>query len=198
MKARTTGARWAVLAGVVILSGGCAALLPRADTITKSKWTSYQEAQAAFDRIIPHQTTVSELKALGFDPQSSPNTRSLTYLDVIQRFMPNQSITKEDLDRSVRECVEALEQCRAAELELSETRSRRLGNLLLDLTGFRRETRETGWQFKALLLIRDDVVVYKLAAGQPLIDRVEKRVRPLGPLQEIDWIFRWGFERTQL
>jgi hypothetical protein len=170
-------------------------LFPRTDSVTKSPWTTYQEAQVAFDRIVPQRTTASELKALGFDPDS-PNAKSLTYLDIMQRFMPNQSITKADLDPSVRACVEALEQCRAAEVELSEARSRRFGSLLLDVTGFTRQTHDTGWQFKALVLIRGGMVVYKLAGGQPLIDSVNKRTRPLGPLQEIDWIFRWGFDRT--
>ena len=185
--------RGVALAGVVILTSGCASLFPRSEAITKSPWKSYDEAQSAFDRIVPFQTTVSDLKTLGFDPGSSPNAKSLTYLEVIQRFMPNQSISKADLDPSVRECIEALAACRAAELDLTEARSRRFGNLLLDLLGFNRRTHETGWQFKAFLLIRDDVVVYKLAAGQPAIDRLDKRVRPLGPLQELDWIFRWGF-----
>jgi hypothetical protein len=190
---RRGGGVCAVLAGLAFLTSGCAGLFPRADSTTKSPWTTYQEAQAAFDRIIPHQTAVSELKALGFDPES-PNAKSLTYLDVIQRFMPNHSMTKGDLDPAVRKCVEALDQCRASELELIETRSRRFGGLFLDVTGFKRQTRETGWQFKALVLFRDSVVVYKLAAGQPLIDRSSERVRPLGPLQELEWIFRWGFD----
>jgi hypothetical protein len=173
------------------------AILPSSEAVTKSRLQTYEEAQAAFAQIIPFQTTVNDLKPLGFDPESSPNAKSLTYLEVIQRFMPNQAITKEDLDPAVRECVEARAGCRAAELELNEARSRRFGNLLLDLLGFKRQTRESGWQFKGFLLILDSKVVYKLAAGQPAIDRFEKRVRPLGPLQELDWIFRWGFEQVQ-
>lgn len=169
----------------VLLTSGCAALLPSSKATTKSQWKSYEEAKAAFDQITPSQTTTTNLKALGFDP-SSPNVKVLTYLDVIQRFLPNQSITKEDLDGAVRECIEARDGCRALELELNEVKGKRLGNVLLDIFGFRRKTHETGWRFKALLLIRDGLVVYKLSSGEPAVDRLEKKVKPLGPLQDLD------------
>jgi len=110
----------------------------------------------------------------------------LTYLDVIQRFIPNQSITKEDLAEAVRDCLEAKDGCRALELELDVVKGKRTGNVLLDIFGFVRKNRETGWRFKALLVLRDDLVVYKLSSGEPTVDRFEERVKPLGPLQELD------------
>ena len=61
----------------------------------------------AFDQIIPGQTTTDELECLGFDPFSNANVRILTYLDVIGRFLPNNSIQKTDLPVSVRDCLEA-------------------------------------------------------------------------------------------
>jgi len=169
----------------LFLTSGCAALLPSSQATTKSRWTNYWEARSTFDRIVPFQTTSTDLNALGFDP-SAPNVKLLTYLDVIQRFLPNQSIAKEDLDHAVRECIEAKDGCRALELELNEVKGKRLGSVLLDMFGFRRKTHETGWRFKALLLIRNDRVVYKLSSGEPAVDRMEKKVKPLGPLQDVD------------
>ncbi len=171
--------------GLVLLLSGCAAWLPSSQTTPKSPWKSYEEAKTAFDQIRPSQTRTSDLKALGFDP-SSPNVRVLTYLDVIQRFIPNQSITKEDLAEAVRDCLEAKDGCRALELELDVVKGKRTGNVLLDIFGFVRKNRETGWRFKALLVLRDDLVVYKLSSGEPTVDRFEERVKPLGPLQELD------------
>jgi hypothetical protein len=140
---------------------GCAFLLPRTQSTTKSKWGSYEEARAAFEQIVPNETRVEQLNAWGFDPTTNPNVKVLTYLDVVQRFMPNPSITKEDLDEAVRKCIDAREQSKS---------------------------HETGWQFSGLLLIRDGRVVYKLASGQPHVDRHERRVRPLGPLQEFEGV----------
>jgi hypothetical protein len=173
---------------LLFFTPGCAFLLPRSHTVTRSKWSSYAEASAAFDRIVPAQTTTNDLAHLGFHPAENANVRVLTYLDIIQRFMPNQSITKEDLDEAVRACIDAREDSQAWEIDLTDVKSRRYGNALLDVTGFVKKTHETGWQFKGLLLIRDGRVTYKLASGLPQVDRHDKKVRPLGPLQEFDGI----------
>ena len=171
---------------VALLTSGCAFLLPTSRTTTESKWRSFDEAKVAFDRIVPGVTSINELGALGFDPAANPNVRILTYLDVIQRFLPNQSITKDDLDPSVRAFIEHREEGQAWEVEVNNTKAKRYGNACLDVTGFVKKTHETGWQFKGLLLIREGRVVYKLASGQPNVDRYDKKVRPLGPLQELD------------
>lgn len=169
----------------VLLSSGCRTFLQSSHTSTKTSWTNYTQAQAAFDKVKPSQTKMADLKALGFDP-ASPNMKILTYVDVMQRFLPTPAITKADLDPNVRECIEARDGCQALELELDEIKGKHIGNIWLDVFGFRRVNHETGWCFKALLLIKNDVVVYKLSSGQPVVDRTEKTVKPLGPFQELD------------
>jgi hypothetical protein len=94
---------------LALLSSGCSFLLPTSQATAKSKWHSFREAEAAFERILPGATATSELAALGFDPSTNTNVRILTYLEIIQRFMPNQSITKEDLDPSVRSFIDSRE-----------------------------------------------------------------------------------------
>ena len=54
----------------------------------------------------------------------------------------------------------------------------------LDLLNFRRKTRETGWKFKALFVIVDDVVVDKLWSGDPYIVQERDTRNPLGPFQD--------------
>jgi hypothetical protein len=39
-------------------------------------------------------------------------------------------------------------------VDVNIAKSKRYGNVLLDLTGFVRKSHDTGWQFKGLLLIR--------------------------------------------
>jgi uncharacterized protein YceK len=178
--------RTVLIAPIALFASGCSTILPRTETLTKSRWNSYAEAQAAFERVVPNETGTNALAILGFDPHLDPNVHVLTYLDIIQRFMPNQSITKEDLDKSVRACIEARERSLALEVQLNEIRTKRLGNAILDILGFKRKTHETGWQFKGLLLINDGLVVYKLSSGEPEIDRYDTKVKPLGPFQELD------------
>ena len=123
---------------------------------------------------------------MGFDPHQTPNVKILTYLDIIQRFIPNASITLNDLQEDVRACIESKDCCHAYELDLEMTDSKRYGNLVLDMFGFNRKTKTTGWTFKALIIVKDDVVAYKLRSGEPNVDKLEKKTKPLGPLQEID------------
>ena len=153
-------------------------------------WENFDQAEAAFDKIIPHKTRVEDLKALGFCPHTTPNIKILNYLDIIQRFIPNSSITMKDLHPDVRSCIELKDGCMGYELDLDIIRKQRFGSLALDMTGFKKETQIYGWDYKALLLIKDGVVVYKLRSGQPSIDKIELKVKPLGPVQEIDGLIR--------
>src|SRR5258706_14473547 len=66
----------------LVLTTGCRSFFPTEDNHPQNSWTTYEQAQGAFDRIRPHQTTVSDLRTMGFDPTNSPNVKVLTYLDV--------------------------------------------------------------------------------------------------------------------
>lgn len=171
---------------LVFTTTGCKSLFSSSAQRARTPWQNFDEAQIAFDKVVPHKTTVEELKGLGFDPNTTPNIKILTYLDLIQRFIPNSSISIEDLQADVRACIESKDCCHAYEMELDMTDSKRYGNLALDVFGFNRKTKTTGWRFKALVIVKDDVVAYKIRSGEPNVDRLERRTKPLGPLQELD------------
>ena len=167
------------------LLAGCTSLLPRSQESTPSPWETYREAQAAFDKIVPGQTTLEDLVALSFDPDKIPNIAILNYSDVLRRFMLNQSVTMSDLDRGVQECVQAKTVCRGFEINQRLVKKHRNGSFWLDLLGFRRETHTQGFRFNGLVLLKDRVVVYKLTGGQPVIHESEESANPLGPVQSI-------------
>ena len=175
-----------MVGGGLLLLTGCSSVLPTAHLTTKSSFTNYAQVQAAFDRIVPYQTHVSDLKPLGLDPDSSANVKVLTYVDVMRHFMPNPAITKDDLHPAVRDCIEARENGHAYQVELSDITSKRYGSAFLDVLGFKRRTRETGWRFNGLILTTNSVVVYKLSSGEPAVSTDQMRVKPFGPLQELD------------
>lgn len=173
------------LAFTLCLLAGCTSLLPRSEEITKSPWASYREAQQAFDRIVPGKTTAADLRGLNLDPDAMPNIAILNYSDVLRRFMANQSVTLTDLDEGVQECVRAKTVCRGLEINQRLVKKHRNGSFWLDLFGFKRETHTEGWRFNGLILLREDVVVYKLTGGQPVIQETEQSQNPLGPVQTI-------------
>lgn len=176
--------RAAVGAMLAMLLAACGFLLPESEERTESPWKDYQAAKAAYDRVVPYLTTEDELKELGFDPFTSSNITILSYLEVMAKFMPNDAVRLNDLDDGVRACVEARARCRAYEAAPSDLHSERVGTAVLDVLNFKRQTVKTGWSFTATILIKDGLVMYKLWRGTPKIRAHERKVNPLGPLQD--------------
>lgn len=175
-----------VVTALGLLQAGCSSMFTSGRNTVKSQWATFDETKAAFDEIEPGNTSKDDLACMGFDPYMNPNVRILTYLDIMNRFLPNNSVRPEDLPTPVRDCLAAQEKSQAYELETSDQRSKRYGNVFLDVFAFNRKTKETGWNFKALILLNNDKVVYKLWSGQPLVERYEQKKKQLGPLQELE------------
>lgn len=172
------------------LAGCESGALPRGEETTESPWTNFSEAKAAYDKIAVGSTTRTALNDLGFDPFETPNISILSYVEVIDHFMPHDAIRLEDLEDGVRRCIEARSRCQAYRVEPGQLKGRRTGNVLADVFNFRRHTIRSGWSFLALVLIEDDVVVYKIWSGQPKVQTQEEKRNPLGPLQTADDIVR--------
>ena len=172
---------------------GCSssAFLPSAKNTVRSPWNSFDEVKTAFDKIKPYETDRAKLRELGFAPDSSPNVQILNHLDILQRFLPNQSITLEDLDEGLQDCLAAQDHCQAYEILVRHTDAERYGNVLLDLLNFHRRTSLTGWEFKAIVVMKDDLTVYKLCSGKPKINEFQDSRNPLGPLQNTEKVI-WG------
>jgi len=176
-----------VISMIAVLNSGCSGkgLLPSVKTTTESPWQTFEEAKSAFDKIVPMESTTEDLKNLGFDPYETPNVNLITYLDILQKFMPNESIKLTDLDEGVQACLRARASCTGYEVSPSKMTKKRYGSVMLDLFNFRKKTLHTGWHFKALIVLNDDLVVYKLSGGEPNIIEFEHKKNPLGPLQNI-------------
>lgn len=172
----------AAVASLVFFISGCS-LLPEGKETVESPWHSFAEAKATYDKIEPGKTTLAELKGLGIDPYSTSNVSVLSYLDIIQRFIPNNSIKYDQLAPQVRDCIDAREICRGYEVSPKELHSERTGNVIADVFSFRRKTIRKGWSFNALIILKDSQVVYKIWRGKPLIRELSTKKSPLGPLQ---------------
>jgi hypothetical protein len=170
-----------------MLLAGCASwgVLPSTVEKTESPFKTYSSAEDAYNRVTPYVTTVKELKVRGFNPYTTPNIKVLNYLDLVPRFLPQQSMKQEDLDPAVQACLTARDRCSGWLAEPSTSSKDRTGNVALDVLGFERETTSTGWKASMLLLIQDGVVVYKLWSGTPTILEVKTETKPLGPLQDL-------------
>jgi len=174
--------RLAIIFFTVFLAG-CSSLLPHAHTNIVGPWQNYHEAQQAFDKIIPYQTTLEDLRTLKLDPESNPNIGILNYSDVIRRFIPSPSVNAEDLAPGVKECIMAKAACNGYEIVQQSTTRKRYGNFWADFMNFKRKVELTGWNFSGVILLKDNVVIYTLAGGKPAIRELEESKNPLGPFQ---------------
>lgn len=168
---------------LVLLLTGCAALLPRSESGAKSQWANFDTAKENFNRVNPYETNKSHLVALGLDPISNPNITILNYSDVIRRFIPSSAVAAENLDRGISECIAAKNDCTAYEIDVKSLKKKRAGNFWLDALNFKRHTDISGWRFTGLIVMKGDLVVYKLWGGQPSIQEAEQTRNPLGPFQ---------------
>jgi hypothetical protein len=167
---------------------GCGSLLPVAKSRTESPWRTFNQAKTTLDKVVPYQSSRDDLHTLSLDPFYNNNIEILTYLDLVELFMPNSSFRKEDLVEGVKNCLDAQEKCSGYRIAISNMESRRFGNVFLDLFNFKRKSHRTGWTFKALLILQDDLVIYKISGGKPKIDEYMYKRNPLGPLQESEAI----------
>jgi len=168
--------------GLVLLAG-CSALLPRAESVAQSPWQSFDDAQHSFDQIVPYRTTVQDLRDLKLDPSHNPNITLLNYSDVLRRFIPSPATDMADLDPGVQDCIKAKSACKGYEVDQKTLKRTRYGNFLADFLNFKRKVDIVGWRFNGVILMKDDVVVYKLTGGQPSIHEHEESKNPLGPFQ---------------
>jgi hypothetical protein len=151
-------------------------------------WGSFADAQKLFQDIQPYKTTRADLRAMGLDLDKHPNITVLNYADVIRRFVPPVTVPGYSVDKGVADCIASNHHCRAYEIDHKSLKRDRYGNFWADFFNFRRLTKTTGWTFNAVLLMKDDVVIYTLTGGQPLVQENESKKNPLGPLQGVDTV----------
>lgn len=177
------------IAALALFGAGCAGLLPSDSAVTISKWNSYDEATKAFDKVIVEETTEEQLKMLGFDPTKTPNIKMLTFLDVKKHFISAPLDKGEYIPKGVRECIESTDACHGLGVNISRSDNKRYGNTFLDVFNFRRQTEQKGWEFDGLIILKHDIVVYKLVGGKPIIEGNKDQKNPLGPLQSLSGMF---------
>lgn len=167
-----------------VLASGCATWLPEAHTNT-TPFMSYDEARLAVEALVPMKSDRAALEKSGFNPDKHPNTTRLTHADVARRFLPSAILKREDLDAGIVLCLESRDACHGLDIVGAKIAKQRKGSFWADFFNFQRRTETTGWRFNAVVLMVDDLVVYRSVSGQPAIDEKESTRNPLGPFQDI-------------
>jgi hypothetical protein len=184
--------RAALVLAACLVAAGCSTLLPSSRSEVVSDWKSYADAVASLAAMAPYTATRQSVHAQGLDPKTNPAITVLHFADVLQRFAAATLIKPEDVDRGIRDCLQAGRRCSGYAIAVEKLHRRRTGNFWLDSLNFRRETVTDGWRVDVLLVFVDDGLVYQLIGGRPTINAVDLRRNPLGPLQG------WGDHSLQM
>ena len=182
---RFFGVAASILIASVLVGCGGLGLLPRESEMKNTSFKSYQDVQVAYEQIAPGHTRTVDLITIGFDANDSPNVEVLSYLGVIERFIPRDSIRFDNLDPVVQQCIEARERCTGYVFHPERLHKERLGSWVLDVLGFQRTTLNYGWSADIVLLVMDGHVAYKIMSGRPHIEDFHHDVSPLGPFQDL-------------
>lgn len=173
--------RCIIAISLVVSLVSCSFLLPSRKIEKNAQWDSFEEIQTVYNKVRPNETNVTTLKNFGFDPYVANNVKIENYLNIRTRFDPLS--TGKNIPMPVSECLNIFKRCQAYVVNLDYEYEKRLGNALLDVTGFKKEISKEGWAFQAVFIIHDDTVVYKLWSGEPKRKAYIEEIRPLGPLQ---------------
>lgn len=182
---RYFGVAASVLVTLVLVGCGGLGLLPHESDVKNTSFKSYGEVEVAYQQIAPGHTRTGDLAELGFDANDSPNMEVLSYLGVIERFIPRDSIRFDALDPVVQQCISARDRCTGYVFRPERLHKERLGNWFLDVLGFQRTTVNYGWSAEIVLLVMDGHVAYKVMSGHPHIENFHHDVQPLGPFQDL-------------
>ena len=168
------------------LLSACSSWLPALHREVSNPWSDFAAAKRSFDQITPFQTSMDQVRALGFDPDKTPNMRMLNQAQVIEAVLPSPLQAQSTVPQGVLQCMQAGAACMAYFMEPSRIKQRRVGNFLLDFANFRRHSVTTGWKFSALIVVIDKQVVYTQWSGEPQIHTTIERQNPLGPFQNFE------------
>ena len=173
-----------------MLLGGCATslLMPSSDdqTVGDVDWKNYAEAEKFYNKIKRGETTVGDLSTLGLNLKVSKNVVILDRTSLLALFMANVPGSFEYIDDSVKQCLKSGESCTPYIFRKDESKEEGTGSLILRMLNFKKESVIRGWSVEMLVLVHNNVVVYKQIKGTPNgTERTKQERHPLGPLDGV-------------
>ena len=155
-----------IIGGIVALSlVGCGtlSLLPRQADGSAGHFANFAQLQSAYDKIMPG-TPASQLSGEGFD-SSQGGAEVLSYLGVIEHFMPTDSRKFDALAEPVKDCIAARNRCTALVFHPAGLNPTSTGNVMLDVLGFARNAVNHSASAAVTLFLQDGRVAYKTISG---------------------------------
>lgn len=177
---------------------GCATLQPSGSersSVSAPKWANYEEFARDTKLIVLYQTTLDELKNIGFHPNLVPNTKIIK--DVRIHLLPRQNDVVDLLPPGGKACYLNFTECPGFSFNVKKIDIQGVGSTWLRVIKIQKEDITTGWkgEFEVFVLPRkyldanaigasgeELVVAFMKLGGMPNIQEVVVKKTPLGPL----------------
>lgn len=155
-----------VVAVLAFVGCGALMLLPRQNDPVPVRLMTMRDLAAAYERVQPGLTRASQLTRIGLDPGAA-NAQALSYLGVIERFMPHDSVRFDRLDAALQDCIEARDHCTALVFRAGGHASAPAHNEFLSAFGLGASAAAVQSVPEITLLLRDGRVAFKMMTGMP-------------------------------
>src|SRR5262249_31974754 len=145
------------IAVLLLVGCGTLSLLPQAEP--GPNFTNFAQLETAYDRIATG-TPASQLRLEGFDPSAS-GAQVLSYLGIIERFVPADSHKSDALAEPVKDCIAARNRCTALVFRPAGLKPAPTGSLMRDMLGLARSAVSNSAPAAVTLFLQDGRVAYK-------------------------------------
>lgn len=146
---------------IVLVGGVVLVETPSQGDAAQSKVLTGRDLLAAYERIRPGLTRASQLGRFGLD--TAAHAQVLSYLGVMERFMPHDSVAFDRLDAGVRECIAARDRCMALVFRAADPTRAATNHSLFSTIGLGAAAAANTPQ--VTLLIRNGRVAFKMMSG---------------------------------
>lgn len=162
------------LSALALLGNAVVSLLPRPTDFAPRNVLTTKDLVVAYGRIQPGRTRASELSQYGFDTASTA-VQMLSYLGLMERFIPHDSVRFDRLDSAIKDCVAVRDHCTALVFRsVDHTRNMTARGFF---TAFGLDARAAAVPPQVTFLIRDGRVAFKTISGVAEVTHIAARDR---------------------
>jgi hypothetical protein len=160
-----------LVSALALLGNIALPLWPIPNEMPTTRLRTSQDVLRAYSRIRPGFTRASELARYGFD-SASDGTKLLSYLAVMESFIPHDSKQFDRLDTAIQECVGARERCTALIFQPADFAGFTRAHAMFAAFGMGADAASR--TPKVTLLIRDGRVTFKMMSGVTEMTRASR------------------------
>ena len=165
-----------VVSALALLGNAIVSLLPHSDGTALQRALTKADLINGYSHVRPGQTRALQLSRYGLEA-SSAGTQVLSYLGMMERFVPHDTARFDTLDPAIKNCVAVQDHCAAMVFRSANPAKVATGHGLFAALALDAEA--TPQTTQVVLLIRDGRVAFKMISGVPRASHIDRQARAI-------------------